>query len=138
MLCTSSRQGVTIYQSKTNISTIYRSSPITCRTSLISNISEIYRRIYWIFSSLYNTKEKKIGYIDRYITKILDIGRYRYDFANQRSVGQKSVKSPIFRRNIESISHARMCCNLWKNIGKYRRYIDKYQRYISKILKIYR
>ena len=58
-------------------------------------------------------KEKKIGYIGRYITEILDIDRYQHNFANRKSVGQKigeiSVKSSIFRRNIESISHTRMC-----------------------------
>ena len=42
----------TIYRSKTDILAIYRSSPISCRTSPISDISEIYRRIYRIFSSL--------------------------------------------------------------------------------------
>ena len=51
-----------IYRSKTDISAIYRSSPISCRTSPISDISEIYRRIYrryigyfhpWIYSTRY-------------------------------------------------------------------------------------
>ena len=41
-----------IYRSKTDISAIYWSLPISCRTSPISDISEIYQRIYRIFSSL--------------------------------------------------------------------------------------
>ena len=46
----------TIYRSKTDISAIYQSSPISRRTSSISDISEIYRRIYRIFSSLVKTR----------------------------------------------------------------------------------
>ena len=59
------------------------------------------------------TKQQKIGYINLYIIEISDIGQYRYDFTNRKSsdqkIGQNLVKSPIFRRNIESIFHARMC-----------------------------
>ena len=60
-------------------------------------------------------KELNIDFIGRYITEISDISRYQYDFANRKSVGQKSVKSPskywklsILRRNIKSICHAHM------------------------------
>ena len=75
------------------------------------------------------SKEQKIVNIGRYIVKISDIGRYRHDFANRKSIGkkiiQKSVKSPIFRQNIESVPHARVGWNFQKNIGKYRIYINK-------------
>ena len=54
----------TIYRSKTDISAIYRSSPISCRTSLILDISEIYRRIYRIFSSLLMTPRRRVDVPD--------------------------------------------------------------------------
>ena len=55
----------TIFQSKTDISTIYRSTPISCRTSPISDISKIYRRIYRIFASLGRIERERtdiVGY----------------------------------------------------------------------------
>ena len=78
--------------------------------------------------SLVGSKEQKIGYFGRYIAEISDISRYRHDFSNRKSVSQKIGKIAdistkyrkfsIFRRNIESISHTRMCWTFWKNISK--------------------
>ena len=94
-----------------------------------------------LYNVLLVTEEQKIGYISQYIIEISDISRYRYDFANQKSVGQKIDKitdismkyRKLFRQNIDSVPHARMGWKFWKNIDKYRRYISK----IPKISKIY-
>ena len=47
------------------------------------------------------SKEQKTGFIGQYISDILDIGWYQYNFANQKSIGQKIgrilEKSLIFR-----------------------------------------
>ena len=58
------------------------------------------------------------------MTDISDIGWYRYDFANRKSIGQKieiiSKKSSIFRRNIEK---CRYFVEISKNVdisSKYR------------------
>ena len=73
------------------------------------------------------------------------LSKYRISASTDTILSTESrlaKKAPIFRRNIESISHARMCCNFWKNIGKISINIGdisiKYRRYIDKISKIYR
>ena len=37
-------------------------------------------------------KEQNLGFIDRYIAEISDIGWYQQDFTNRKSVGQKIGK----------------------------------------------
>ena len=94
------------------------------------------------------TKEQKIEYFGRYIAEILDISWYRLDFSNQKSVGQKigqkSVKSSIFWRNIGNflyfgeISRVYLTCacaeisgKILVNIGDISVKYRKYRRYIG-------
>ena len=97
-------------------------------------------------------KEQKIGYIGRYIAEISYIGRYRYDFTNYKSVGQKIgqklIKSLIFQGNIINFRYfdeilrvypTHACAEISRKISiNIRDILIKYWRYIGKILEIYR
>ena len=101
-------------------------SPLSCHSGSFVFLGRLMTPMDW-----------KIGKCRRYFGEISVIGRHRNDNRHRLSIdgkiGQKSAKSPIYRRNIGGEPKNRRNIGEWRHARRRRRWMEKNRRLIGKI-----